>query len=188
MTDFTILIFPIRLSLHLSPSLSTLSLHPLISPLYLSSFSPSPPPLPPLPLYLPHTPSPSLPLPPLPPLPPLSPQNNSIFDLWIYIPCRYNCYTASISKWNVIEDSPISSVDTEKEFFMNRIWISYCSQHVHELKINLSSGKKRKWILTESNETYTEYSRLQINVMCHTILEENVYWVSNEHRKIRKSG
>ena len=57
------------------------------------------------------------------------------------------------------------------------------------LKINLSSGKKKKKrILTESNETYTECSRLQINVMCQTILEENVYWLSNEHRKIRKSG
>ena len=60
--------------------------------------------------------------------------------------------------------------------------------HTHYLKPNLNSGKKRKWILTESNETYTECSRLQINVMCQTILEENVYWLSNEHRKIRKSG
>ena len=39
----------------------------------------------------------------------------------------------------------------------------------------------------ESNETYTECSRLQINDMCQTILEENVYWLSNEHRKTRKS-
>ena len=49
------------------------------------------------------------------------------------------------------------------------------------LKINLSSGKKRKWILAESNKTYTECSRLQINVICQTILVENVYWLSNEH-------
>ena len=55
------------------------------------------------------------------------------------------------------------------------------------LKINLSSGKKRKWILTESNETYTECLRLQINVIRQTILVENVYWLGNEHRKIRKS-
>ena len=72
-------------------------------------------------------------------------------------------------------------------------WDTLCIQFViyffkKNLKINLSSGKKRKWILTESNETYTECSRLQINVMCQTILEENVYWLSNEHRKIRKSG
>ena len=50
-----------------------------------------------------------------------------------------------------------------------------------------STGKKKKKILTESNETYTECSRLQINDMCQTILEENVYWLSNEHRKTRKS-
>ena len=31
------------------------------------------------------------------------------------------------------------------------------------LKINSSTGKKKKLILTESNETYTECSRLQIN-------------------------
>ena len=55
------------------------------------------------------------------------------------------------------------------------------------LKIHLSSCKRGKWILTESNETYTECSKLQINVMCQTILEENVYWLSNEHRKISKS-
>ena len=55
------------------------------------------------------------------------------------------------------------------------------------LKINSSTGKKKKIILTESNETYTECSRLQINDMCQTILEENVYWLSNEHRKTRKS-
>ena len=56
------------------------------------------------------------------------------------------------------------------------------------LKINSSTGKKKKKkILTESNETYTECSRLQINDMCQTILEENVYWLSNEHRKTRKS-
>ena len=62
------------------------------------------------------------------------------------------------------------------------------SRYVFDLKINLSSGKKkRKLILTESNETYTECSRLQINDMCQTILEENVYWLSNEHRKTRKS-
>ena len=54
------------------------------------------------------------------------------------------------------------------------------------LKINSSTGKKKKLILTESNETYTECSRLQINDMCQTILEENVYWLSNEHRKTRK--
>ena len=54
------------------------------------------------------------------------------------------------------------------------------------LKINSSSGKKKKKILTESGETYTECSRLQINDMCQTILEENVYWLSNEHRKTRK--
>ena len=59
---------------------------------------------------------------------------------------------------------------------------------LHSLKINSSSGKKkRKLILTESNETYTECSRLQINDMCQTVLEENVYWLSNEHRKTRKS-
>ena len=52
--------------------------------------------------------------------------------------------------------------------------------------INSSTGKKKKLILTESNETYTECSRLQINDMCQTILEENVYWLSNEHRKTRK--
>ena len=56
------------------------------------------------------------------------------------------------------------------------------------LKINSSSGKKKKIIiLTESNETYIECSRLQINDMCQTILEENLYWLSNEHRKTRKS-
>ena len=55
-----------------------------------------------------------------------------------------------------------------------------------QLKINSSTGKKKKKILTESNETYTECSRLQINDMCQTILEENVYWLSNEHRKTRK--
>ena len=55
------------------------------------------------------------------------------------------------------------------------------------LKINFSTGKKRKLILTESNETDTECSRLQINDMCQTILEENVYWLSNEHRKTRTS-
>ena len=48
--------------------------------------------------------------------------------------------------------------------------------------------KKRKLFLTESNETYTECSRLQINDMCQTILEENVYWLSNEHRKTRNQG
>ena len=58
---------------------------------------------------------------------------------------------------------------------------------VNQLKINSSTGKKKKKILTESNETYTECSRLQINDMCQTILEENVYWLSNEHRKTRKS-
>ena len=47
--------------------------------------------------------------------------------------------------------------------------------------------KRRKLILTESNETYTECSRLQINDMCQTILEANVYWLSNEHSKRRKS-
>ena len=46
-----------------------------------------------------------------------------------------------------------------------------------QLKINSSTGKKKKkLILTESNETYTECSRLQINDMCQTILEENVYY------------
>ena len=55
------------------------------------------------------------------------------------------------------------------------------------LKIDSSSGKKTTLILTESNEAYTECSRLQINGMCQTILEENVYWLSNEHRKTRKS-
>ena len=55
------------------------------------------------------------------------------------------------------------------------------------LKINSSTGKKKKLILTEPNETYTECSRLQINDMCQTILEENVYWLSNEHRKTSKS-
>ena len=54
------------------------------------------------------------------------------------------------------------------------------------LKINSSTGKKKKLILTESNETYTECSRLQINDMCQTILEESVYWLSNEHRKTGK--
>ena len=47
--------------------------------------------------------------------------------------------------------------------------------------------KKRKFILTESNETYNESSRLQINDMCQTIWEENVYWLIKEHRKTRKS-
>ena len=56
------------------------------------------------------------------------------------------------------------------------------------LKINLSTVKKIKLFLTESNETYTECSRLQINDMCQTILEENVYWLSNEHRKTRNQG
>ena len=58
---------------------------------------------------------------------------------------------------------------------------------IMNLKINSSTGKKKKKILTESNETYTECSRLQINDMCQTILEENVYWLSSEHRKTRKS-
>ena len=54
--------------------------------------------------------------------------------------------------------------------------------------MNLSSGKKKeKDFLTESNKTYTECSRLQINVIRQTILVENVYWLRNEHRKIRKS-
>ena len=69
------------------------------------------------------------------------------------------------------------------------LWCPPPSLAWQSLNINLSSGKKnRKLILTESNETYTECSRLQINVMCQTILEENVYWLGNEHRKIRKSG
>ena len=63
------------------------------------------------------------------------------------------------------------------------IWITV------RFKIKVSSGKNlKKLILTESNENYTECSRLQINIICQTILVENVYWLSNnEHRKIRKS-
>ena len=70
-----------------------------------------------------------------------------------------------------------------KLFMHNAKWINVNTQI---LKINSSTGKKKKLILTESNETYTECSRLQINDMCQTILEENVYWLSNEHRKTRK--
>ena len=70
---------------------------------------------------------------------------------------------------------------------LNKIGIFSILYLYLSLKINSSTGKKKKkLILTESNETYTECSRLQINDMCQTILEENVYWLSNEHRKTRK--
>ena len=56
------------------------------------------------------------------------------------------------------------------------------------LKINLSSGKKKKMNSHRiKRNLHRICSRLQINVMCQTILEENVYWLSNEHRKTRKS-
>ena len=52
------------------------------------------------------------------------------------------------------------------------------------LKINFSSGKKKE------NEFLQNQTKLTLNVqdvMCQTNLEENLYWLSNEHRKIRKS-
>ena len=42
------------------------------------------------------------------------------------------------------------------------------------LKINLNSSKYRTYIFTESNEIYTECSRLQIKDMRKTNLVENV--------------
>ena len=69
--------------------------------------------------------------------------------------------------------------------YISQFWNKWksCDMHSHlasRLAIAQIFCLFRKLILTESNETYmyTECSRLQINDMCQTILEENVYWLS----------